>query len=66
MAADPALGLQAADAEYRYLVQLVSCADHHLLVQCWRRIPGGGSWNPRCGPLPLTVLIQRFRPGDLR
>ncbi len=54
---------QAADAEYRYLVQLVPCVDHPLLVQCWRRIPGGGSWNPRCGPLALSVFIERFLPG---
>jgi hypothetical protein len=55
---------QAADAEYRYLVQLVSCEDPHLQVQCWRRIPGGGSWIPRCGPMPLATFIQRFLPGD--
>lgn len=55
---------QAADAEYRYLVQLVSGADPHLQVQCWRRIPGGDSWNPRCGPMPMAVFIQRFLPGD--
>lgn len=55
---------QTADAEYRYLVQLVSDADPHLQVQCWRRIPGGDSWNPRCGPMPLAVFIQRFLPGD--
>ena len=55
---------QAADAEYRYLVQLVSDADPHLQVQCWRRIPGGDSWNPRCGPMPMAVFIKRFLPGD--
>jgi hypothetical protein len=54
----------AADAEYRYRVQLVPGADPHLQVQCWRRIPGGDSWNPRCGPTPLAVFIQRFLPGD--
>jgi hypothetical protein len=55
---------QAADAEYRYRVQLVLCADPHLQVQCWRRIPVGDSWHPRCGPMPLKVFIQRFLPGD--
>ncbi len=55
---------QTADAEYRYLVQLVSDAGPRLQVQCWRRIPGGDSWNPRCGPMPLAVFIQRFLPGD--
>jgi hypothetical protein len=55
---------QAADAEYRYRVQLVPCADPHLQLQCWRRIPGGGSWHPRCGPMPLAAFIQRFLPGD--
>ncbi len=56
---------QAADAEYRYWVQLVPCADPHLQVQCWRRIPGGGSWNPRCGPMVLAVFIQRFLAGEI-
>jgi len=55
---------QAADAEYRYLVQLLAEADPHLQVQCWRRIPGGDRWNPRCGPMPMAVFIQRFLPGD--
>ncbi|MEI7952225.1 MAG: hypothetical protein WCH37_06070 [Synechococcaceae cyanobacterium ELA182] len=55
---------QAADAEYRYRVQLVPDADPHLQVQCWRRIPGGRSWIPRCGPMPLAAFIQRFLPGD--
>jgi hypothetical protein len=54
----------AGDAEYRYLVQLVPDADPHLQVQCWRRIPGSSSWNPRCGPMPLAVFIQRFLPGN--
>jgi hypothetical protein len=56
---------QAADAEYRYLVQLDPGADTHLQVQCWRRIPGGYSWNPRCGPVPLAVFIQHFLPGGI-
>lgn len=55
---------QAADAEYSYLVQLVPDSPPRLQVQCWRRIPGGGSWNPRCGPMPMAVSIQRFLPGD--
>ena len=55
---------QAADAEYRYRVQLVPGPETHLQVHCWRRIPGGNSWNPRCGPMPLAVFIQRFLPGD--
>ena len=55
---------EAADAEYRYRVELVPDAEPHLLVQCWRRIPGCDSWNPRCGPMPIAVFIQRFLPGD--
>jgi hypothetical protein len=55
---------QAADAEYRYRVQLVLVADPCLQIQCWRRIPGGDIWNPRCGPMPMAVFIQRFLPGD--
>jgi hypothetical protein len=56
---------QAADAEYRYRVQLLPGPDPHLQVQCGRRIPGGGSWIPRCGPMPLGAFIQRFLPGHL-
>jgi hypothetical protein len=55
---------QAADAEYRYLVQRLPGSDPALLVQCWRRIPGLNSWNLRCGPLPLAAFIERFLPGD--
>ncbi len=55
---------QAGDAEYRYRVQLLPGTDPHLEVQCWRRIPCGGSWIPRCMPLPLAAFIQRFLPGD--
>ena len=55
---------QASDAEYRYRVQLLPGTDPRLEVQCWRRMPGGGSWIPRCGPMPLAVFIQRFLPGD--
>jgi hypothetical protein len=55
---------QAADAEYRYRVQYLSGSDPQLEVQCWRRIPDGGHWIPRCGPMPLVTFIQRFLPGD--
>jgi len=57
---------QAADAEYRYRVQLLTGIDPHLQVQCWRRVPGRGSWIPRCGPMPLAAFIQRFLPGELQ
>jgi hypothetical protein len=53
---------QAADAEYRYWVQLLPGTDPQLVVQCWRRIPGSDSWYPRCGPLPLAAFILRFLP----
>ena len=63
--AEPLASLeQAADAEYRYRLQLLPGTDPHLEVQCWRRIPGGGSWILRCGPMPLAAFIQRFLPGD--
>jgi hypothetical protein len=55
---------QATDAEYRYRVQFLPGTDPHLEVQCWRRMPGSGSWIPRCGPMPLAAFIQRFLPGD--
>lgn len=39
---------QAADAEYRYRVQLLA----------------GTTWQPRCGPMALELFIRRFLPGD--
>lgn len=57
---------QAADAEYRYVVQLLPAVyTPELQVQCWRRLPGTGSWTPRCGPMPLGVFIQRFLPDGI-
>ncbi|WP_216902378.1 hypothetical protein [Synechococcus sp. CCY 9618] len=55
---------QAADADYRYRVQLLAGATAPLQVQCWRRLPGGASWQPRCGPMPLATFIRRFLPGE--
>ena len=52
----------AADADYRYGVTLLAGGRPALHVQCWRRLPGGESWNPRCGPMALDVFIQRFLP----
>jgi hypothetical protein len=56
---------QAADAEYRYRVELLPGLVPQLKVQGWRRLPGSGTWHPRCGPLPLATFIQRFLPGGL-
>lgn len=56
---------QAADAEYRYAVQLFPDADPELQVQCWRRLPGCSSWQPRCGPMALATFILRFLPSGL-
>ncbi len=65
---------QAADADYRYQVQLLAgevggnaaCdpASAQVQVQCWRRLPGGTNWQPRCRPMPLAQFIRRFLPGD--
>lgn len=55
---------QAADAEYRYLVQLLPGSDPRLQVQCWRRLPEGSCWRCRCGPMALVAFIQRFLPCD--
>ncbi len=54
---------QAADAEYRYRVQLLA-GGGALQVACWRRLPGGTTWQPRCGPMALELFIRRFLPGD--
>jgi hypothetical protein len=56
---------QAADAEYRYRVELLPGLIAQLKVQGGRRLLGSGNWYPRCGPLPLAVFIQRFLPGGL-
>ncbi|MCP9848517.1 hypothetical protein [Cyanobium sp. Morenito 9A2] len=55
---------QAADAEYRYRVQFLPGTDLQLEVQCWRRLPGGTIWQPRCGPMTLELFIRRFLPGE--
>jgi hypothetical protein len=55
---------EAADAEYRYRVRLHASTDPLLELQAWRRVPGTGSWMPRCGPMPLAAFIRRFLPGD--
>jgi hypothetical protein len=57
---------QAADADYRYKVQLLAgdTAGAQVQVQCWRRLPGSSSWQPRCRPMPLARFIRRFLPGD--
>ncbi|MCP9825931.1 hypothetical protein [Synechococcus sp. EJ6-Ellesmere] len=56
---------QSADAEYRYQVRLLERTAPCLQVRCWRRLPGGSSWQPRCRPMALAVFIQRFLPGEL-
>ncbi len=55
---------QAADAEYRYRVQLLGGDTAPLQVQAWRRLPGGTTWQLRCGPMALELFIRRFMPGD--
>ena len=54
---------QAADAEYRYRVQLLPGPEPQLMVQAWRRLPGSNVWHPRCGPMALSLFIRRFLPG---
>lgn len=56
---------QAADADYRYVVELRTGVDHQLRVQSWRRLPGSGTWHPRCGPMALALFIERFLPGGV-
>lgn len=56
---------QAADADYHYMVAFGAGHDPELSVQGWRRLPGSGTWQPRCGPMALTVFIQRFLPGGV-
>jgi hypothetical protein len=56
---------QAADADYRYVVEFSGCVDPELRVQSWRRLPGSGTWHPRCGPMALALFIERFLPGGV-
>ena len=55
---------QAADAEYRYRVELHGGEAAPLQVQCWRRLPADSAWRCRCGPMALELFIRRFLPGD--
>ncbi|MFM7266419.1 MAG: hypothetical protein ACKOZW_12690 [Cyanobium sp.] len=55
----------AADADYRYRVEFCGGVDPALRVQSWRRLPGNSTWLPRCGPMALTVFIERFLPGGI-
>ncbi len=55
---------QAADAEYRYRVQLVSSPEAQVAVQWQRRLPRSSHWQQSWGPVPLPIFIQRFLPGD--
>ena len=57
---------QAADSEYRYRILLLSSTPVALELQCWRRLPDGTIWHPRCSPMPLTLFIERFLPGGIR
>ncbi len=56
---------QAADADYRYAVELPPGQEANPQVRCWRRIPAADSWTARCGPMDLAVFIERFLPGSL-
>ena len=56
---------QAADADYRYVVEFSWCVDPELRVKSWRRLPGSSTWHPRCGPMALALFIERFLPGGV-
>ena len=56
---------QAADADYRYVIELRAGADAELRVQCWRRYPETERWTCRWGPVALGQFIQRFLPDGL-
>ena len=56
---------QAADAEYRYTVALLPGPEPMLQLQCWRRHPEHNLWSPRCGPMALSLFIERFLPAGL-
>ena len=56
---------EAADADYRYVVELRTGVDPQLTVQGWRRLPGSTTWHIRCGPMALALFIERFLPGGV-
>jgi hypothetical protein len=63
-AAEALAGIEAAaDATYHYRTLLLTRPDPALAVSCWRRLPGAGGWQLRCGPVAMAVFIQRFLPG---
>ena len=65
-AAEPLIApQQAADAEYRYRVALITSTAAELQVQCWRRLPGSSDWQPRCTQVALADFIGRFLPGTM-
>lgn len=49
-------------AAYHYRVRLVGRRKTPLLVDCWRRYPGGLGWQRRCGPMALERFVERFLP----
>jgi hypothetical protein len=55
---------EAGDAEYRYLVQLITGREATLELQCWRRLQAGSGWIRRYEAMPLVAFIQRFLPGE--
>lgn len=54
--------LAPGGAEYHYRVRLVARRTTPLLVDCWRRYPGGIGWQRRCGPMALERFLDRFQP----
>ena len=56
----PACRHGAMQANYRYLLRLVSRKSQRVSLACWRRYPGGLGWQRRCGPMPLERFLQRF------
>jgi hypothetical protein len=60
----PGVGVdQPAEAAYRYRLTYQSHPTPAVVVQAWRRLPGGQGWMLRCGPMPLALFIRRFLPG---
>lgn len=52
----------AGSAAYHYRVRLVTRRTTPLMVDCWRRYPGGIGWQRRCGPMALERFLERFMP----
>lgn len=54
----------AADADYRYVLELRTGVDPQLTVQGWRRLPGSTTWHPLPGGSLADAPSSKRLPGS--